>query len=174
MVGTWKSRTAIAIAATALLVCSGLFIVHLLKPAEPLREGPPITYPATALSPLAKGQFLGGDFRIVRKVEDLPQPVRIVFAEKGGSRVLMADPGKKFLATDLIYDVTLPRKRLIFGGVLDDRCFVHYEQGGLGLTDILAFFTLTSKDSVEPIWQGQCGRATDLQDLRALVMSCGE
>ena len=174
MVTTWKSRTAIALAATALLICSGLLIVHLFRPTEPLREGPPVAYSTTTLPPLAREQFLVGNFRIVRKVEELPPPVRLVFTENGGSRVLMADPGKKFLATDVIYDASLPRKRLIFAGVIDDRCFVHYEQGGLGLTDILALFKLTSKDSVEPIWRGHCGHATDIQNLRSLVMSCRE
>jgi len=73
---------------------------------------------------------------------------------QGGTRLLMANPGKKFLATDVIYDF---------------KCFVYYEQGGIALGDFLAFYRLTSKDSMEPLWEGYCGPATDIQDLRSHV-----
>jgi hypothetical protein len=105
---------------------------------------------------LAAQQFLEGNFKIINRVGNLPQPVLQVFTEEGGSRFVMADPGKEFQATDVIYDGTLPRKRLILAGVQDDRCFVLYEQGGIGLSEILAFFKLTSKDSMEPLWSGYC------------------
>ena len=83
---------------------------------------------------------------------------------------MMADPGKDFRATDVIYDSSLPSKRLIFAGVSGDKCFVHYEQGGIGLSYVLALFKVTSKDHIKPIWRGYCGRrATNLEGLRSLL-----
>lgn len=136
----------------------------------PLRDGPHIAYPATALSSSARQQFLEGNFRLIRNVEGLPLAVLRAFTEEGGSRLLMANPGKEFLSTDVIYDSSLPQKRLIFAGVLEDKCFVYYEQGGIGHADILAFFKLTSSESMEPLWRGYCWGATDIQDLRSLVL----
>lgn len=125
------------------------------------------------MPPLARQQFLEGDFKIIRDVKELPQPVLQAFTEQGGSRLLMANPGKRFLATDVISDSNLPRKRLIFAGVLDDKCFVHYERGGIALANILAFFRLTSKESMEPLWRGYCAPASDIKDLRSQLLKDG-
>ena len=82
---------------------------------------------------------------------------------------MMANPGQRFEATDVIRDESLPRKRLIFAGISGNKCFVHYEQGGLGLSYPVAFFELTSSQGMTPIWRGGCGKAKDLDQLRSLL-----
>ena len=123
------------------------------------------------MSQAARQQFLEGSFSLIDNVKNLPAPVLRAFTEQGGSRPVMADPGKHFQATDVVYDPTLTFKRLLFAGVSSDRCFVYYEQGGIGLSYVLAFFNVTSKDSMKPIWRGYCERggrpATNLEGLRS-------
>ncbi len=133
---------------------------------SPLGEEMPINFPA--ISGPATQHFLDGDFDTLKRVEALPRPVLAAFTEQGGSRILMANPGKNFLVTDVIYDASVPRKRLIFAGVSGNRCFVHYEQGGRAHSFVLAFFTLTSAHEMKPLWQGYCDEpAADIQNLRS-------
>ena len=101
----------------------------------------------------------------------IPRPVLRVFTEVGGSRPVMANPGKRFEATDVIRDESIPRKRLIFAGVAANKCFVLYEQGGLGHLFLVDFFELTSGDEVHPLWRGHCGPAADIRDLRSHIDS---
>jgi hypothetical protein len=172
-----KSVLGAVLVGAALVLSAGFVVAHRWKAAsKPLRDGPPVEFPSVEISPLARQRFLDGDFAIVKDVRALPRPVLQLFTEQAGSRLLMANPGKEFEATDVIYDSSLPRKRLIFGGVSDDKCFVHYEQGGLGHMYILAFFRVTSEDSVEPLWRGFCGPAANIEDLRSQVLKgdCSE
>jgi hypothetical protein len=108
--------------------------------------------------------FLAGEYVIVRKVADLPIGMRSLYP--------MADPEKRFEATDVIMDSTLPRRRLIFGGVAQDRAFLHYEQGGIALTFVTELFRLDSQQAAVGIWRGYCGRAETLADLRSLAEHC--
>lgn len=166
-----KAVLTIGLVSSALLAGVGISIAERQKtPAKPLGDGPVVEFPSTEISQLARQRFLDGDFTIIRDVKALPKPVLQVFTEQGGSRLLIANPGKKFLATDVIYDSSLPRKRLIFAGVFENKCFVHYEQGGRGRMFILAFFKLTSKESMEPLWRGFCGPAVNIEDLRSRVL----
>jgi hypothetical protein len=134
--------------------------------ASPLGEAMPIDFPS--IPSLDIRQFLERDFEIIRRVEALPRPVLAAFTEQGGSRIVMANPGKNFEVTDVIYDASVPHKRLIFAGVSGNRCFVHYEQGGRAHSFVLAFFTLTSAHEMKPLWQGYCDEpAADIQNLRS-------
>ena len=136
---------------------------------EPLGDSPLISYESTSAPGPKVRQFLEGDFAVIRDTKSLPQPVRQAFTEAGGSRLVLANPTQRFEATDVIRDTSLPRKRLIFAGVSGNKCFVHYEQGGLGHSFLVSFFELTSVDSMRPIWQGHCGPAKNLSDLRLQV-----
>lgn len=166
MAKSWKFLVTAALVLVA--GCFFVFIYH-QAPKAPLANGPPLSFSNSDMSQSAERQFLDGDFTIIRDVKSLPSPVLQAFTEQGGSRLTIANPGKNFLATDVIYDSSLPRKRLIFAGVLNDKCFVHYEQGGISLSSVLAFFRLTSKEKMEPLWRGFCGPAVNLQDLRSHV-----
>jgi hypothetical protein len=158
-------RIGIVIFGLVAVAASSLAYLRLNK-SPPLGETPRIDYPGE-LPRSEKHEFLKGSFSIIKEVGNLPPPVLRAFIEQGGSRPVMADAGKRFQATDFVLDPSLPSKRLIFAGVSHERCFVHYEQGGRGLHYVLALFTLTSKDSMKPIWRGNCPRsAVRLEDLR--------
>jgi hypothetical protein len=150
-----------------LVLIAGIKIIQLWAgDASPLGEAMPINFPSIS-SPETQ-QFLEGDFEIIRRVEALPRPVLGAFTEQGGSRTLMANPGKKFEAADVILDASVPQKRLLFAGVSDSKCFVHYEQGGRGHSFVLAFFTLTPAHEMKPLWQGYCDEpAANIQTLRS-------
>jgi hypothetical protein len=162
-----------------LLLCIGWFAVATVLVAcsqkGKLGEGPNIQYPSGEMSQSAKELFLQGDFSTVKDVRALPAPVLRVFIEPG-SRI-MANPGEDFQATDFIVDHSLPHKRLILAGVSRDRCFVHYEQGGLGHSYLLALFNVTSKDEMKPVWLGYCpALAATFEELRSWFVkgSCSQ
>ena len=140
--------------------------------SKPLGEAPTIEFPIAGISQVERQQFLDGDFTILREVKTLSRPVLEAFTEQGGSRLLMANPGKAFEVTDVIGDSGLPRERLIFAGVLHDKCFVHYERGGYVHMYILAFYDIPSTSGMKPLWRGYCtGSAANLQELRSALTS---
>ena len=160
-----------SVIAIALLVLIGFLVFHFGRiPRTPLGDGPLVIFHDSELSTSLRQHFLEGNFTVINKVKALPRPVLQAFTEQGGLRFLLADPGKKFEATDAVDDSSVSRKRLIFAGVLDDRCFVHYEQGGSVHSYVLAFFRLPSSDTIEPLWRGYCGPAANIQDLRSQVL----
>jgi len=147
-------------------------IRHRANVSKPLGEAPRAGLPAESTeSPWE--HFLDDDFKIVTDVNGLPGPVQQTFVEEeGGLRPFMANPKEKFLAGDVIWDASLPRRRLIFAGVTDDKCFVHFEQGGRGLSYFVQFFGTTSKGKMKFLWQGYCpAPALNVQDLRRCLVT---
>jgi hypothetical protein len=159
-------------------VCLGLFavvsgsIAYLRKSKSlPLGEAPSIEYPSEKIAESARQQFLEGSFTLIHNVRNLPPPVLRGFTEAGGSRLVIANPGEDFQSTDVIYDSSQPRKRLIFAGVSGEKCFVYYEQGGIAHSYILHLFHFNS-NSMKPVWKGYCpGGATNLEQLRSSLES---
>ena len=123
------------------------------------------------MTQLERQQFLDGDFTIIKNMKELPPSVLRVYTERGGTRLLMANPGRRFEETDVIIDPSVPRKRLIFAGISGDKCFVHYEEGGIAHMFLVAFYKVSSKETPELIWQGYCGPASNIRDLRSRVGS---
>jgi hypothetical protein len=67
--------------------------------------------------------------RVVRTSAALPRPV---VDEIVGAGARLADPGQPFQVTDVVFDDTLPWRRL-FWAVTDGHTYlVHYEAGGIG------------------------------------------
>ena len=163
-----KQHVGIGVALIAFLALGGAFLLA-GRPAhqKPLGEAPAIQFQSTAVPDENIKAFLNGDYELIKTVAGLPEPIRELYTETGGSRFVLADPGKHFEATDFIIDASVPRERLIFAGLSGKRCFVHYEQGGRGHSFHLALFELTSPSAVTPLWQGSCGPAKDLNHLRA-------
>jgi hypothetical protein len=144
--------------------------------SRPLGPSPAVKFPSVKLSVKDEWRFLLGDFVIVKTVKALPPPIVKVYTEQGGPGLLMADPGGEFNSTDFMSDRSVPRMRLKFAGVLQDRCFVLYEQGGIALFYKLAFFKIVKlrpEDGLVPISEVYCGPASNLDQLRGLVASGG-
>jgi hypothetical protein len=65
------------------------------------QDGEPtaIKFASPNRSSIDRHAFLSADYRIVRKVADLPSGIRKLYTEKGGTRLAIADPGENFEAT---------------------------------------------------------------------------
>ena len=162
-------KIAAILAVGTCIAFTAFFLGYSKKSESPLGIPPKIQFTSENLDSTAAKRFLDDRFSLVNDVRSLPTPVLRAFTEQDGSRLLMANPGKHFRVTDVIYDPTLPSKRLILAGVSGDKCFVHYEQGGIGLSYVVALFKVTATD-MKPIWQGYCGeRANSLEELRLWV-----
>src|SRR5256886_12982711 len=125
------STRAVIVVAFVCCMAAVAIVVFRQSRSKPLTEGAGIEFPA-AVSQATKVQLLKDDFRIITDVSVLPTPVLKAFQEKSGSRSLLANPGAKFNPSDVIWDASVPRNRLILAGASPDRCFVHSEQGGRG------------------------------------------
>lgn len=135
--------------------------------SRPLREPRQIGFLERKLSSQEQLQFLDGNFRVISRLRDLPRPVLDALREEGGTRLTMADPGRRFEATDVIYDPSLPRRRLIFGGVAASKVFLHYEQGGFAHMFLLELLRVTPQGEVLGLSRRAfCGPAVDLEGLR--------
>ena len=89
-----------------------------------------------------------------RSVQSLPESVR--------SRIpKMSNPGGRFNATD-VGPFDAPRRRLIFGGISDRYCLVHYEYGGIAHGYMTALFAISGNQSM-PVWAHPGGRYSDLK-----------
>jgi hypothetical protein len=141
------------------------------EPEWPPGEPAPIKFAAPNMSSAERREFLNADYRIVRKVADLPAGIRKLYTVKGGSRVAIADPGEKFEATDVINDPDLPSRRLIFAGVAQDRAFIHYEEGGIVHSHMVELFRLESPDIAVGLWSAYCGPAKSPEEMKQLVLA---
>jgi hypothetical protein len=141
-----------------------------IGPYRPLRERATVNFPSTAMDEVERASFLDGNFMIADKMRALPSAIIAVYTELDGKRLTMADPGRQFEAGDVIYDASIPRKRLIFAGIQNQKCFLHFEQGGRGHSFLLVFFRLGSANGTKPVWVSYCNRpATDFADLRGMI-----
>jgi len=77
------------------------------------------------------------------RTADLPPAVQ--------KKLLMADPGKPWNATDSIIDPTLPGRRLIVAGCDARLCVVHYERGGIAFSYRILAMRLYG-DAWTPVW----------------------
>lgn len=151
--------------AAAAVVCSGIACWR------PLGR-PRLVEHVDSMSQSSMQQFLDRDFRIVRDMKALPEPVVKAFTEEGGSRLTIANPGERFEATDVMtgpWDESVPRMRLLFAGISGDKSFVLYERGGIGLSHILALFQLGAASTTPAMWQTYCVPAASLEELRAHI-----
>jgi hypothetical protein len=143
------------------------------EPEPPPGEPAPIKFMAPNMSSQERQTFLAADYEILQTVSDLPAGIRRLYTVKGGSHIAMANPGERFEATDHITDPALPRRRLIFAGVSQDRAFVHYEEGGIAHSYLVELFRLEPPQAAIGVWHGYCGPAKNLAELRRL-MSAGD
>ena len=139
------------------------------EPEPPPGEPPTIEFAEPNMSSAERQTFLTADYKISRTVAELPAGIRELYTVKGGSHIAIADPGERFEATDEISDPKLPRRRLIFAGVAQDRAFVHYEEGGIAHSYIVELFRLESPDLAVGLWRGYRRPSKNLEEMKRLV-----
>jgi len=148
-----------------------------LKASQTADESPSIldtkvAMPEELLSALQRP----ADFRVGRRVSDIPDPVKVAFAkvtqESTDEReFLMAEPGAwPWNATDVIRK-GLPRRRLKSVATNASLCLVFYEHGGFGKTDDVAVFRFRNGEA-QAIWHSNTnGNVRTPADLRGVVQS---
>jgi hypothetical protein len=95
-------------------------------------------------------------FREISTTTDLPPAVYALCADDVGR---LADPGKKWEATDAITDDKLPRKRLIWAVLDGDYYIVHYERGGYAHSFHVLVAQMKDGDTKPTfIWRGVAGK----------------
>ena len=131
---------------------------------------PPGTrFDSAKMSAVERRTFLTADYKIVDKVADLPEGIKKLYSLKGSTDVLIADPGERYEATDVITNRALPRRRLIFAGVAQDRAFIHYEQGGIAHSYLVELYRLEPPDRAVGLWRGYRGPADTFGELKQMV-----
>jgi hypothetical protein len=108
-------------------------------------------------------------FHEVRATTNLPPAIVALCVDDAGR---LAEPGRKWEATDDIRNPSLPRKRLIWGAVASEYYVVHYEWGGRGHSFHVLVATL-AKGEQKPkvIWHGVGGRLKDYATFLAALRS---
>jgi len=83
--------------------------------------------PIAILSKHDKRHLLRDAFAVVRTVQQIPEPVQKQLFHGGKDSLNgMVDPGREYLATDVIEKI-LPYRRLIFAAISQEYCLVYYE-----------------------------------------------
>jgi hypothetical protein len=111
-----QNSAAVKLFIVVFIVGAGIIFALRERGRKPLGAAPPLDF-SSGMSQSARQQFFDGDFTIIRDARVLPSPVLEAFSEQNGSKLVIANPGKAFTVGDVIYDSTLPQKRLIFAGV---------------------------------------------------------
>jgi hypothetical protein len=179
----WKSFLSTTVAGVGLLA---LFFGF--KAWKSLRQPiPPLEFPKQEI-PDIPGSFyprnvpalddvrlLDGDFKIVRRVNEIPANCRLTFESSfvtiNGVRakpgdVPLANPGEPFQWSDSIPADHPPFRRLEFAGLGAAQCFIHYQSGAQPSSFCLAVVeNANRKIRVGEYWK----RAKDLNELRRLI-----
>ena len=107
----------------------------------------------------------------VRRVDAVPAGVWTAFAAASADHSSsMANPGEKWQATDVIMEKGLPWRRLIFAGVSDQYCLLHYERGGIAHSFHLMLFRRDG-DEWRLVWRAASGHIEKLSDVAAALQS---
>jgi hypothetical protein len=179
----WKATLSTAVAGIGLLAMFFSF-----KAWKSLRQPiPPLEFPKQEI-PDIPGSFsprnvpalddvrlLDGDFKIVRRVNEIPANCLLTFESSfvtiNGVRakpgdVPLANPGEPFQWSDSIPEDHPPFRRLEFAGLGAAQCFIHYQSGGQPSSFCLAVIeNANQKIRVGEYWK----RAKDLDELRRML-----
>jgi hypothetical protein len=108
-------------------------------------------------------------FREVFATTDLSPAIVALCADDRGR---LAERGQKWEATDVIMDVSLPRKRLIWAAVWAGTYVVHYERGGRGHSFHVLVATLVKGErKPKMVWRGVGSRLKDYAAFRGALHS---
>lgn len=102
---------------------------------------------------IVKGQkqdymFSTNDFtneKVYYKKSAIPYFIKRKIKQANGSKIRLANPGKKYRATDVVNNPLLPSRRLIFFIKTDKLNILYYEHGGRGKHEHCIIFI---KDSI--------------------------
>lgn len=153
----------VSIVVLAALAVAGVFIHHwyTVKPlAAPMvgtaeSDANDLKYELhTKLSTDQKQHLFDGACRSVNSTDGLPIAIQNAFASITQEKPFaLANPGARFNATDVI-EPGLPRRRMVYAGACENRWFIEYEKGGIGLSIQVMVFRLEQNSEVHFVWGG--------------------
>jgi hypothetical protein len=106
-----------------------------------------VAVPSLASNADSLQRFQGETFSEYSDVNALSAGVTLALNRFTGGAAI-ANPKEPFVATDVIDDRKLPRRRLIGAGTSGDLTFVEYEHGGRGLHEHFVLFKANGTDAV--------------------------
>jgi hypothetical protein len=159
----WKRAL---IAAVAVVLCLVAFAILRNRYSVPAFRVTPLTERARTLSEADVQQILKGDFRIVRRVQQIPPPVQQGFTLLSHDQFSMVNPGQE-MSTDMILP-GVPNKRLVFAGIGNDTAMLVFEQGGFAGTIHATVFEYSQQGGT---WGAMLDdhNVSDLPTLRAVI-----
>jgi hypothetical protein len=112
----------------------GDFLSRSASPAEVLRFLELVSpHSNSSIVPTEREHVLGGDFKIITSVNELPNQLKSApVALTKEPKLEMTDPCHALQLTDVIAEQGLPRRRLKFAEIFREQMFLHYEMGGRG------------------------------------------
>jgi hypothetical protein len=159
-----KIRSLIIIGFFILLIGMGVAVTRYIRvkgaaiqpPPAVLRDGndqsfadKPHVYPLP--DDLLSALRSANGFQVRHTIADIPPLVRAAFAKATHQEFSMAEPGDKWQSTDVIIEPRLPWRRLTAVAASAKFCLVFYERGGIGKSNNVAVFRLSSRGA-EPVW----------------------
>jgi len=171
----------LSVVVLAALAVAGVFIYHqyTVKPlAAPMvgtadSDADDLRYRLhTRLSTDQKQHLFDGACRSVTSTDELPIAIQNAFASITQDKPFaLADAGARFNATDVI-EPGLPRRRMVYAGACENRWFVEYEKGGIGLSVQIMVLRLEQNGDVHFMWGGSGFRSVaPLDVLRTAIVS---
>jgi hypothetical protein len=110
------------------------------------------------------------EFKIISHVDELPIDVlKEFYLQTKDSKI--ADPGQPYQSSDMLAPGHLPWRRLIFGGVTNERCLIVSERGGYAPSYEIDLFS-TQKGEVHflnSISLIHDGKLSDMNSLREII-----
>ena len=157
------SRKWMVIATLAGLVSLITFVVvYRSKYAAPPFNVTPLPKSAHALTPAEVEQILSADFILIRRVQQIPAPVKADYTAFANEPFEMVNPGQT-RSTDAIIP-GVPNKELVFVGLAERNAVLVFKRGGLFDTTNAAVF---SHSGTGGVWTARIDDSSG-QDIAAL------
>ena len=126
----------------------------------------------TRLSTDQKQHLFDGACRSVTSTEELPIAIQNAFGSITQEKPFaLANAGARFNATDVI-EPGLPRRRMVYAASCENRWFIEYEKGGIGLSVQVIVLKLEQNNDVHFVWGGSGFRSVaPLAALKTAIVS---
>lgn len=168
-----SSSVFFVISASLLVLWQHIHGDYAVKPLPPVGSEPSGPTPRETYIRLPEAgvrHLLSGNCTTISLPREVPNQVENAFATITRDQPFaLADPGARFNSTDVI-EQGLPRRRLVLAGNCEDRWFIEYEHGGIGLSVAIMVLRVNEDRSVTFIWGRHLKeRAGNLDELRSAL-----
>ena len=153
-----------------------LFVLTLFLPApahakQPQQAQTPSLTAVTPLKPEDRAHLLQDTFTVVKRIADIPAPVRKQLIPDAKAVDGMANPGDSYQTTDVVGPKLLPFRRLILAADAAGYSLVYEEHGGFFYGQALSLYKLTN-GTARLVWEAMVSaeaRPLTFEQLRSLI-----